>query len=303
MKIKRIMIISILLLVFILPSCLFVNEFEDYFSSWVPEKDENVAIVLEKNKVIIGEKTIDVAHLLSEYYSSIPDFEYEDSCKIDQILMVKNNKIYGSKSYPLKEENDHKFGIDIYTIDINTNVVEIVYSGEHFLKNEENMYEYISRNEKTYYSYGNIVIYDGFDYTIFNIETNETEKISPQEYEPTDCKYDIKRIDEGYEITYGEEKREITFEYLLERNEYIAKLSTLEKEYNYRDLPPLEYFWNGNYVFGDTIYFVLNVLEPDGESNALLVSYDIATDSVSYLYHYYTADVPSYRILPISVYN
>lgn len=290
----------IVLIVLLLSSCLFTNELEEYFLSWVPEKDENIAIVLDKNRVIIGEKTIDVADALSRYYYSVPNFDYEDSCKLDQILLVKDNKIYGSKSYSLSKENAYRFGIDIYAIDINnTDIIEKIYSGEHFSKSEENRYEYVSRNEKTYYSNGDIVIYDGFDYTIINVDTKEVRKVSPCEYEPTNCKYDIKWVENGYEIMYGTDRREITFEYLAERNEYLASLKTLQNEYHYRNISPLEHFWHNKYVFGDTIYFVLDVLEPDGESNALLVSYNVTTDSVAFLYHYYTADIPSCHIYPI----
>lgn len=302
MSIKKIIIIiAIIIGALILPSCLFINELEDYFSSWIPEKDENIAIVLDKNRVVVSDKTIDVADILNKFYNSLPNFEYKDSCKIDPILCIKNNKIYGSKSYSLNEESDYKFGIDIYSIDINTNAIEIVYSGEHFSKNTENRYEYVSRNKKTYYSKGSVVIYDGFDCTIFNIETKEVKKFSPREYQFDKSNYEIEFIGNGYKIKKDCQEINVTYEYLAKRNDNVAMLESLEKEYKYRSESPLERFWQGYYVIDQTIYFVLDVLEPDGESNALLVSYDISTDTVKFLYHYFTADLPSDNVYPIPV--
>ena len=83
------------------------------------------------------------------------------------------------------------------------------------------------------------------------------------------------------------------------KNALVNSLLELENEKTFfGKTEPLDNFFYGSSVIGDKIYFICRVLDEDGESNAVVFSYDISTDAFAFLYHGFSSDMPNIYLIP-----
>ncbi len=287
------MMIVIIFVMFVQTSCgIFQNDMKDYFGAWERSNDENIALMLECKTLIYEGKSIDIASILGKHYK-------EENFRANNVFCVVDGVLYGARVKHLwDDDSSYQEKIDIYAIDLVNDQVEIVHTKEYCPKNNGEAFVYA----KVYSHENKVIITDNVITTVIDVETRTEVCLDASEFESPIPTFDVKRLDEGnvykgYIISQNEEYRTIDLEYMASKNEYALALKSLE---NYSTgKSPTERFFYDHFEIGDKLYFLCDVLEKDGESNALLFSYDYQNESFDFLYHYYTNDVPGDRVYPI----
>ena len=293
---KKLMLCAILLLISIsLNSCgILTNSLDGFFAEWERRFDPNVAIVNQHSGTIcIDGKVLALDMIIDEYYG-------QSNSSIGTILAIVGDKIYGILEY-------YYYNIRIYSVDIHTEQMEVLYQENVAPKNEE-LYRdgWGAFHVEQYYSCRNIVACDGAVIITYDIDTGEVEHKPPEEFTYPVAQYTIEDKGEGLNFDFdrvviinGEEKRTITVEYMAERHEYVRRLLELgELKGFFGTIDPLESFFYTPAVVGDKIYLICKVLEKDGGANGLVFSYDFKTDSFDFLYHQFFGDEVHLSVIP-----
>ena len=292
---KKILYLSFaLLLVLNCTSCIFFNDLEDFFEEWIPENDSSIAIVRPHGDCINCEGQAIKADFLDLQVIG------------DRLVYMEGNTVYGVKDEINSKDEDqiYRLTVQLYSVDLKSQKEEVLYSGKYCPRKGKAI------NIKSYYFERNIIICDETVTTVYNLDTGAVQNLSAAElssvYKP---KYTVERIfinESKYDFDYRKikikgdsEERIITPEYMGERNEYARKLLELDVD----NLPfsteyPLDCFFNSFYVICDKIYIVCRVLDIDGESNAVIFSYDYEKDEFEFIYHEFTFDIPDFYPIP-----
>ena len=281
-------------------SCVNKNDLEDFFLGCEAQSNDEVAIVLENDYIIIGDKTIDYSKIVNNAYP-----QEEDTTSIDPILCINNNCIYGIKSYCLSKENKNRFGIDIYSINIETEQLEIVYSGEHYPRDTEQANEFVQRAENIFFYDGAIIIKDGANITEYEIDTRQINVFDYNSYNQN-SKISWKKEENIIKVQNDSKEFEINIDFLANKNSEIEKISNIPNDYKYDDKMKETFYkrflTEENYLYGEKLYLICDVKDKQGESTAILVSCDLETQEVQFLYWYFTWDVPTkHLIYPIPI--
>ncbi len=300
---KKLMLCAILLLISIfLNSCgLLTNSLDGFFAEWERRSDPNVAIVNQDSGTIcIDGKVLALDMIIDEYYG-------QSNSNIGTILAIVGDKIYGILEY-ISSDDNYYYNIRIYSVDIHTEQMEVLYQENVAPKNEE-LYRdgWGAYHVEQYYSCRNIVACDGAVIITYDIDTGKVEHKPPEEFTYPVAKYTIEDRGGVFNFDFdkiviinGEEKRTITVEYMAERHEYVRRLLELgELKGFFGTVDPTETFFYDECVIDSKVYLTCNVLEKDGGSNGLVFSYDYEGDFFEFLYHEFVIDTPKLTVIPI----
>lgn len=301
MKNKVISLICCITVSMLLCSCGLIrgigkNGLADVFDTWEEDNDANIAIFDRRKDIIrVDGKVISLSHVLGKNYENTHQ---------EIIVCVRHNRIYGIHVYNAKQR---EYTADIYSIDITTNEFEILYTRKFDLDESVGTIKYLSY-ETVYYSNNAIVIYDGYHVISYRIDTNEVKELNQEDFSPPKKEYFVERIyDETGNINFKEikvkneaEERIVSVNYMSQRHQYVKELLEIGIIKNpIEEIDPLKYFFFDNFVINDNIYLICRVLDNDGESNALIFSYDFEKDTIKFIYHDFSNDIPSFAIIEV----
>lgn len=294
MKKKITLTVLMFFVVFAMTSCFFEDfykaEHEDYFKSWVPEKDANVAICdKDCGVLIINGETIDLKQLCDQVVGVTP---------LDHFLCVSGNKIYGMHLSVLSE-GDYQYKQTMYSLDISTGEYEELYAFYYHLRDGSESESKVDYHlDEWYYLNREIYFCDGLSTVKYNIDS----RIS-QTYETCICSqlefsYSIEHIEHpesGYwhelKVTKGDTERMITREYLATKNEYIKDLGNLKNRQIILGCDdPFKGFVGESYIVNDKIYLCCRFFGNYSWEYYIILSYDFDSETVEYLYATNTSD-------------
>ena len=274
------------------------NSLAEVFDIWKKESDPDIAIfdALE-NSVIINGNKIYLDEALKDHYENTWG---------KLILCIRDNKIYGIHT---KNYTKTKYTAEIYSIDIKTNEVDIVYTAEFGPGESGGPRKYLTY-ESVYYLDGEIVMCDGYRMMSYRIDTGKAEELDPDDFSLPQKEYSVERLYEESEykklnyktikIVCETEEREITLDYMAQRHPYVKELVDMGMLKNpFEEKDPLEIFFGSSYVINEKIYLVCTVLDNGGESNGLVFSYDYKKDQFSYIYQVFSIEHPDIVIIPV----
>ena len=292
---KRVLcIVSIIGIVCSFSSCgLFSNSLEDYFSEWESTSDSEIIIIDVENMLYATHDEV----VTEDLYEKIgPSFGSSSQYR-NTLLFESDNKIYGVHSGDAISETNSATAY-IFAMDLTTWQVEILYTGTYGPHTTKIYTE-------QYYSDGNIIIFDGVIVTKYNIKTATVENIPAEEFDFRESfsykmlEDDKGRADGKIKITQAGGETVLSVEHMAEKNEYIESLLTLKNSKTlFGAVDPLQSFFKKAYSFNGKLYLVCEVFERDGECNALVFSYDLASEEVKFLYHSFSSDLSDIIIIP-----
>lgn len=300
---KIVLLMLVLSLPFSMTSCFFEDilnaEHEDYFKSWVPEKDADVAIC---------DGTLGVLILNGETINVKPFFDQITGVDtLDQLLCVSDNKIYGMHPEVISE-GDYMYKQNIFSLDISTGEYEELYTFYHHLRDDSerdskvnyHLHEWYYLDREMYFCDGLSAVKYNIDSCIF--QTYETCICSQLDL---DFPYSIEHIrhpvsDYWHElkITKGDTERMITREYLATKNKYIKDLDNLKNRQTiFGSDDPFKGFIGETYVINGKIYLRCSIYGNFLWEYCMIFSYDFESETVEYLYTtssntYYTVVIP-----------
>ena len=184
---KKITIISILLIVIILfNSCSWysngVNDLESFFEDW---KAEGVAEVGFCNPYD------DMLYLDNE------EFCLEELDELNLAICVeKNGILYGvaRQQRNPKPAPGYKFLAQIYSVDIESKEVKLLYKDSFEPEDSSKYYETLKVGTYCYYYDRCIVLYDGCKAVYFNIDDLTAKTVNAEDYVPYEPKYRVESV-------------------------------------------------------------------------------------------------------------
>ena len=288
------------------------NGLAEVLDAWEKEADPNIAIFDEReNSVIVNGDKIYLDEALKDHYENTWD---------ELILCIRDNKIYGI--HP-KDCTKAKYTVEIYSIDIETNEVDIVYTTEFGPGESGGLVNHLSY-KTVYYLNGVIVMCDGYRMVSYEIDTREVKELNPEDFSLPEKEYLIERMfidvesiendgnktnpssqkidNKAIKIVSESEERVITVDYMAQRHPYVKELMDLGTFRNpFGKVDPLKVFFSkgDTYVINGKIYLVCRVLDNDGESSGLVFSYDYEKDQFTYIDYVFSIDVPYLIVIPV----
>lgn len=276
---KILSFILVLCVLFTLSSCE-KNGLEDFFADWEARYDPNVAIVCVNdyvNEVLYCGRTVS----LDGFFSRRQQVTW---------LTVDNDTLYCACSF-YDRNDEYKYRVDVYAIDLIESTYEILPIGRYYpTGNTESI------DPQCYYFNRNVYVYDGVSVTVFNIDSQAVERSESSHFSFASIAGYTIEVPAGYDYGYRSYikiisdsfEREFAYEYLAQRNEYAARLGTIDNKWDiFNIVDPLEHFFYKAYLIGDTVYLVCVVEDADQEANCIVFSYNCASDTFEFLYHTY----------------
>ena len=307
--IKRILSITVVLSVVVsLVSCMMINDSKEIFENWVPEDKINACYVNfeNNNEIWFDNKAV--------------SFDEDDvDFSIDEAIVKVGDLVYCVSFSNSVEQDDDLYGVYenyILFLALNVKTLDKTVLYTHYINpvRSNAPYKKIRELETVYYD-KQIAFYDGISSYVFDIPTLSVKEINPSSfYSHASNKYQIERVPIGFEVNNewsekftvvsGDDKRDITVDYMAKRHEYVKQLVECRHYDGFpesRDL--MENFFQGTYVFGDEIYLECMFFDYDGERNTLFFSYDYETDTFKFLNHFFSSGYPSVYLIPIETAN
>ena len=272
------------------------NSMEELFDSWEMQSDSDIIFIdSRENTVVLDGKTESINSLVDEHFTSgCPEY----------LLIEIDGRIYGVNESV--GDDIYYSTLEIVVIDVNAQNAEVLYSGKYSPRatTDLNGSDY---PEKVFYSDGKIVIADGTVVTVYDLETSTVENIpiadapifneslTVSRMYNEDGSLDFKSIT----VSGKDSERIIDIDYMAQRHPYVDELSKLDHHKTvFEKIDPLKVFFHDYFVINDKVYFVCNILDRDGDSNAAVFSYDYKNDSFEYVYHSFTFDTPNLIVCP-----
>jgi len=278
------------------------NSLEDFFESYESQEPEDACIydnVLDL--LYFQEKEYDLGKMVEPILGDM---------SIDTVLLVRNDKVYAMNPKTINE-NGKRQRAELYEIDLSSGSLEVIYSVDCCMKDESTgKYVGLVYPEAHYYK-GSVYIADGVFVFEYNLQTGETKQYQYRQdslpwinEEPEITVKRINAVDSGtsqggLELNTPTGSIQITLEYVAKKCPIINELLSMGKLYGWTGpINPLQGFFYEYYLIENTLYLVCNVLDAEGGSNAVILSYDIESDSFSYHNYYFCGDNPNYIIIP-----
>ena len=293
--IKRILSITVVLSVVVsLVSCIMTNDSKEIFENWVPEDKINACYVNfeNNNEIWFDNKAV--------------NFDEDDvDLSIDKAIVKVGDLVYCVSFSNSVEQDDDLYGVYekcILFLALNVKTLDKTVLYTHYINpiRSDVPYKKIRELETVYYD-KQIAFYDGISSYVFDIPTLSVKEINPLSfYSHASNKYQIERWSEKFTVVSGDDKRDITVDYMAKRHEYVKQLVECRYYEGFlesRDL--MKYFFRSIYVFGNEIYVECMFFDYDGEQNTLFFSYDYATDTFKFLNHFFSSGYPSVYLIPI----
>lgn len=307
--IKKVLFSSVVLSFLIsFTSCMMINDSKEIFADWQSEDQPNICYVdfNGNNTVLFGDNSVELV--------TADDMDFLSN---HRALVKIGDLVYCISRYIKVKEDDSLFGVykhnfNIVCIDLVTLEKSILYT--HYANPLNSNVPYkssLSGEAKVIYGNRKITFFDGIGAYVFDIATSQVEKIELSEfysYSAAQFEIDMRSwlIDEfnrpyqTFAITSPNDKRVITIDYMAQRHEYVKQLVDVRHYEGFpesRDL--MENFFQSIYVFGDEIYLECMFFDYDGEQNTIFFSYDYATDTFTFLNHFFSSDYPHVYLIPI----
>ena len=293
--IKRILSITVVLSVVVsLVSCIMTNDSKEIFENWVPEDKINACYVNfeNNNEIWFDNKAV--------------NFDEDDvDLSIDKAIVKVGDLVYCVSFSNSVEQDDDLYGVYekcILFLALNVKTLDKTVLYTHYINpvRSDVPYKKIRKLETVYYD-KQIAFYDGISSYVFDIPTLSVKEINPSSfYSHASNEYQIERWSEKFTVVSGDDKRDITVDYMAKRHEYVKQLVECRYYEGFlesRDL--MEYFFRSIYVFGNEIYVECMFFDYDGEKNTMFFSYDYETDTFKFLNHFFSSDYPHVYLIPI----
>lgn len=303
MKKKVSIILLVLLLVCSLTSCWFQDDLAYITETWVPEQDNNIAIIsATEAKIFLNGENYFLSCSALEKYIYMPDIYYNY-----KVLCINGYNAFGVNEYQIdgKWHGDWVF----YRINIQTNELEIMYSVDQSGNPQKNRPKAYVNNAVVYINDGvRTVTYDTNNDTLTELPNEDFGEpynpytghcIAPGQaysYEgDRETSIIIKRNEDG-------ELRCISFDYIADRHEYFDQIREHWKDVIFkahRTNPDDFFAYTRVYVLDNNIYLTIDVPDQDVETTCVVVRYDFETDKFHYLYHEYSSGDGMSKVVPV----
>ena len=293
----------ILLITCSLSSCAFRNDLAPITDKWIPEQDDNIAIVSStSDDIIMNGITYSISDHIKDQFRRFFAISYGY-----QAICVSDYDLYGVCDYPLDPSMD--YGWFLYKINLITQELEILYWTQ-LLENPGLSYPMAYSKDAVIYMNDGIrtVTYDIKQSILNELPNNDFESpyslyhghsIAPgQKYEcfwrENDFLFEIKNKQNGETVL-------ISFDYIANRHEYfdqIRKYGEEIKPSKYNHLPSELFKIREVHILNDSIYMRVIVCDVDADVTAIIFRYDCDIDAFQYLYHEYVGDHSQSKVIP-----
>lgn len=292
--------ISIILLlsitIFSLSSCVFYNNLSHITDTWTTEKDENVAIASQVNNKILMNGTWynpNIAYEKYYGYKMVVRYEYD-------VICIKDYMLYGicqtSGTW------------DLYQINLETNVLDVLYTTSFLKKPNGELMAYTNN--------GKIYINNSVRTVTYDIKQQSLQELPNQDFVAPDIIGNLDPIapNQDYNCEYDEQGiltitkvadnaiRKITFDYVADRHVYFDQIRNDSTKrikipnwtYSSEDL-----FGSDVQIFDNEIYLSMNVSDYDGDKVNVIFHYNYETEVFRCLHYEFTSDYGLCKVVPV----